>query len=98
MRANVAMLSEVPLFALLGDAERATLAELLETVRYRKGETIFTTGEPGNSLFIIRSGRVRIVLEDDRGSGSSSARGDPASCSARSRCSTAARGPPASSP
>ncbi len=67
MRPDVAMLGEIPLFALLGEAERATLAELLETVRFRKGETIFTTGEPGDSLFIIRSGRVRIVLEDDRG-------------------------------
>ena len=67
MRPDVAMLGEIPLFALLGEAERATLAELLETVRFRKGETIFATGEPGDSLFIIRSGRVRIVLEDDRG-------------------------------
>ncbi|MCA1685911.1 MAG: cyclic nucleotide-binding domain-containing protein [Planctomycetia bacterium] len=67
MRPNAAMLSEIPLFALLGDAERATLVELMETVRYRKGETIFTCGDPGNSLIIVRSGRVRILLEDDRG-------------------------------
>ena len=67
MRPNVEMLGEIPLFALLGTAERATLAELLETVRYRKGETIFTTGEPGNSLIVIGSGRVRILLEDDQG-------------------------------
>src|SRR4051812_30262894 len=67
MRPDVQMLSEIPLFALMGDAERATLAELLETVRYRKGETIFRTGEPGNSLIILRSGRVRVVLEDDQG-------------------------------
>ncbi len=67
MQPNVAKLSEIPLFALFGEAERATLAELMETVHYRRGETIFTTGESGNSLFIIQSGRVRILLEDDRG-------------------------------
>ena len=67
MRPDVAMLGEIPLFALFGEAERATLAELLETVRFRKGETIFSTGDPGDSLFIIRSGSVRVLLEDDRG-------------------------------
>ncbi len=67
MRPDVAMLGEIPLFELLGETEKATLAELLESVRYRKGETIFRTGELGNSLFIIRTGRVRVLLEDDQG-------------------------------
>ena len=40
----------------------ATFEQLIEKRAYRSGEKIFTRGEDGDELFIIRSGSVRIML------------------------------------
>jgi CRP-like cAMP-binding protein len=43
------------------DAEAAeSLAKELEYVEARKGETIFNEGEPGDSLYIVLSGKIKV--------------------------------------
>ena len=43
------------------DAEAAeALAKEMETVEYRKGETLFNEGEPGDSLYIVLSGKLKL--------------------------------------
>ena len=54
MSADVTLLSEVPIFALLDPEERATLGGLLDQRHYDKGETIFSYGDAGDSLYIVR--------------------------------------------
>jgi uncharacterized membrane protein len=61
------MLSEVPLFEKLDEEERNNLAAGLEAVQYPAGEMIFQTNEPGDALYIIRSGKVEIFVKDDTG-------------------------------
>src|SRR4051794_27353568 len=65
--ADEAILGDAPLFALLGEEERRTLAGLLSSVHLGRGEVLFARGDPGDSLYLVRRGNVRIFLEDDRG-------------------------------
>jgi CRP/FNR family cyclic AMP-dependent transcriptional regulator len=64
MSQNMTNLSGLPLFSLLSETERNTLAELFTTVDARRGERLFRRGDPGNSLYIVRRGRIQITLED----------------------------------
>ena len=61
------MLAEVPLFKLLDDAERATLAERLEKITAPAGKTLFSRGDPGHALYVVRSGEVEIFFKNDTG-------------------------------
>ncbi len=67
MSADVAMLAEVPIFALLDEAERGTLATLLDTVHFDKGDTVFNYGDAGDALYIVRRGRVEVFVENTEG-------------------------------
>lgn len=55
------------LFAKVDDDILALCASTLRTRRYRKNETIFHQGDPGDSLYIIQSGSVKIVLPSPEG-------------------------------
>ncbi|HEY4184497.1 MAG TPA: DUF1003 domain-containing protein [Polyangia bacterium] len=61
------LLAEVPLFQLLSDEERHLLAAELDIVRYSVGETVFNTGDPGDSMYVIRKGEVEVFFKDDTG-------------------------------
>ena len=67
MSADVALLAEVSLFQLLDDQERATLAEILDVRDYETGDTIFSFGDAGDSLFVVRSGSVQVFVENTEG-------------------------------
>ena len=67
MAATVQMLAEISMFALMDEAERSSLAELLETRRFDKGDTIFNFGDAGDALYIIRSGSVQVFIENYQG-------------------------------
>src|SRR5438045_2269039 len=67
MSADVAMLQEVPLFELLDDDERGTLAEILDTRHFDRGDTIFAYGDTGDSLYVVRSGVVQVYVENNEG-------------------------------
>lgn len=60
-------LYEVPLFKLLDESERADLARALERQSVAAGETIFNFGEPGDSMYIVYSGRVELLIKDTTG-------------------------------
>ena len=55
-------LRRCPLFANVDEETLAVCAGSLRVRRYRKGETIFHQGDPGDSLYILESGSVKIVL------------------------------------
>src|SRR3569623_2042054 len=61
------LLAEVPLFQLLSDDERHLLAAELDIVRYAVGGTVFNTGDPGDSMYVIRKGEVEVFFKDDTG-------------------------------
>lgn len=57
---NLSLLRNTALFADLDEAQLGRVAEICHEQTYRSGETVFREGEPGNRLFIIVSGSVRI--------------------------------------
>jgi uncharacterized membrane protein len=61
------VLAKVPLFALLDAQERAALAERLELVSAPKDKTLFSYGDPGDSMFIVVSGTVEIWFKNNTG-------------------------------
>ncbi len=67
MAADAQFLKQVPLFALMDDDERTTLAERMEGRCLDKGETIFAHGDAGDSVVIIREGRVQVYVESTEG-------------------------------
>ena len=67
MSAELTMLAEVPIFQLIDDEERATLAQLLDSRHYSKDETIFEAGHAGDEIFIVRDGRVQVYVTSDTG-------------------------------
>jgi CRP/FNR family cyclic AMP-dependent transcriptional regulator len=67
MRPDSEVLKDVSLFQFLDDHERNELAAQLEVVRFRAGETIFLIGEPGDALYVIRSGEAEVYFKSDTG-------------------------------
>lgn len=67
MPTNAALLGGVPFFRLLDDQERAALARVIDEVVIPAGQTIFEYGDPGDSLYVIRSGEVEAFVNDDTG-------------------------------
>src|SRR5258708_4523653 len=61
------MLHEVPFFALLDDQERATLAERLDVVTVPAGKILYNAGDPGDSIYVVRSGAVELFFKNDTG-------------------------------
>lgn len=67
MPVELSLLSDVPIFKLLDDSERATLAALFEQRSCTVGETIFHQGEPGDEIFLVSDGRVQVFITSDTG-------------------------------
>ncbi|HEV8248132.1 MAG TPA: DUF1003 domain-containing protein [Polyangiaceae bacterium] len=67
MPIDPSFLQDVPFFALLDEQERSVLAERLDTVQMHAGKAIFNYGDPGDSLYIVRSGSVEIFFKNDTG-------------------------------
>jgi CRP-like cAMP-binding protein len=62
-----AILARVPLFAGLSADDLAGLATGLRARQYARGEVVFLAGDPGSSLCIVQSGRVRLGFSSPDG-------------------------------
>jgi len=60
MSSTPELLRSLPIFASLSPEELGKIAELCERQSWDSGDYIFREGEPGNRLFIIVEGGVRI--------------------------------------
>ncbi|MGH7888897.1 MAG: cyclic nucleotide-binding domain-containing protein [Candidatus Binatia bacterium] len=57
-------LKKLPMFSKLDDTRVAELAERMETQDFGTGQVLFRAGDASNVLYIIKTGRVNIVLEE----------------------------------
>lgn len=71
------VLRPLPVFAPLSDDQIATLVAGAEMQAYTSGETLVREGDRGSSLFVIRSGGVRIDKAIDGGGSTTMARMGP---------------------
>lgn len=60
-------LRTVPLFAKLDDTELRQFAELMRERSHPKGSVIVFEDDPGDSLYLVREGRVKVVLVGEDG-------------------------------
>jgi len=60
MPATIDVLRTLPIFSGLSTDELERVSELCEEKTYASGDYIFREGEPGNRLFIVVEGEVRI--------------------------------------
>lgn len=58
-------LSKIPLFKRLDSAELEQLAEEVDQVSFAAGEFVFHEHDPGDALYIVEEGRVRIWVRDE---------------------------------
>ena len=57
-------LRQIPFFSTLSDEDLNVVAMRLRTKRFRKGASVFLAGEPGDAMYIIQSGLVKITSEE----------------------------------
>jgi CRP/FNR family cyclic AMP-dependent transcriptional regulator len=67
MACDPALLSGLELFEHLEDDDRIRLAEVVDLLELRSGDTLFHAGEPGDSLFIVHNGEIELYIKDTTG-------------------------------
>lgn len=63
----VGALGRVRLFTGLGEHELESIARSMRLRRFRRGEVVFHAGDPGDALFIVTVGEIKIGLPSDSG-------------------------------
>jgi uncharacterized membrane protein len=61
------LLGSLEFFQRLDDDDRCALAEVVDLVKLQEGETLFRTGDIGESLFLVRAGEVELFIKDTAG-------------------------------
>lgn len=67
MPADASLLTDIPLFAALRAKERRLLADAVDHRSVSAGETLFKSGDPGQSMFVVASGEIEIFVTDHAG-------------------------------
>jgi len=67
MLSNLDLIRRVPLFSMLTNEQGQTIADGVVKRRYRRGEIIVEQGRKSDALFILLSGRARVITSDARG-------------------------------
>lgn len=61
------ILASIKMFELLNEDDRIALAEVIDELRVPQGHTLFQTGDPGDSLFIVQLGQIELYIKDTAG-------------------------------
>ena len=67
MLSNLELLRRVPLFAMLTSVQAEAVSEAIIKQRFKRGELIVEQGKKTNALFILLTGRARVLSADARG-------------------------------
>jgi CRP/FNR family transcriptional regulator, cyclic AMP receptor protein len=67
MGCDVELLAGIEFFALLKEDDRQALANVVDSITLNAGDTLFNAGEPGESLFVVRSGSIELFIKDTVG-------------------------------
>jgi len=61
------LLRNVPLFSVLPEHQLAVLTSLVSRKAFTRGTTIISAGDTTESLYVIISGRLKVMMSDDEG-------------------------------
>jgi CRP/FNR family cyclic AMP-dependent transcriptional regulator len=67
MPIDPALLSDIKVFSLLDDEDTRMLASVVDTREVAQGKLLFEKGDPGESLFIVRTGEVELYIRSVTG-------------------------------
>ena len=67
MSTDAAFLAQTRLFATLDDDERTVLGATVAHRTAKAGELLFSLNDPGDSMYIVKSGRVELFVKDNSG-------------------------------
>jgi uncharacterized membrane protein len=67
MPCNVEMFAGIALFEMLDEEDRIALASVVDYQKLEAGQTLFQTGDPGESLFVVHSGEIELYIKDTAG-------------------------------
>ena len=67
MLSNLDLIRRVPLFSMLTNDQAQSVADGVVKRRFRRGEIIVEQGRKSNALFILLTGRARVMTSDSRG-------------------------------
>jgi len=67
MPIDALILNEIEHLRELSDQAKTALAEKMDLLEYGAGQAIFSYGDPGHALYIVRCGEVEIFVNNDQG-------------------------------
>ena len=67
MLSNLELLRRVPLFSALTPVQSASIADAVVKTRFKRSQLIVEQGKKSNALYIILTGRARVMSADSRG-------------------------------
>ena len=67
MLSNLELLRRVPLFAALTPTQSASIADAIIKNRFKRAEMVVEQGKKSDALYIILTGRARVMSTDSRG-------------------------------
>ena len=67
MPCDPSFLANIQMFELLNEGDRVALAAVVDELTVPAGHTLFQAGDPGDSLFIVRSGEIELFIKDTAG-------------------------------
>ncbi|HSV58184.1 MAG TPA: Crp/Fnr family transcriptional regulator [Variovorax sp.] len=67
MLSNLELLRRVPLFSALTTGQSASIADAIVKKRFKRAEVIVEQGKKSDALYIILTGRARVMSTDSRG-------------------------------
>lgn len=67
MGCEVSLLAGIEIFELLHADDKQALADVVDSIKLNTTETLFNAGEPGDALFIVRSGSIELFIKDTAG-------------------------------
>lgn len=67
MSCDVEMLAGIEFFEMLEEDDRIALADVIDYEKLDADQILFQTGEPGDALYIVRSGEIELYIKDTAG-------------------------------
>ncbi len=67
MVSNLELIRRVPLFSMLTATQAESVSDAVIKSRFKRGEEIVEQGKKSNALFIMLTGRARVITTDKRG-------------------------------
>ncbi len=67
MLSNLELLRRVPLFSALTPSQSASIADAIVKKRFKRAEVVVEQGKKSDALYIILTGRARVMSTDSRG-------------------------------